>query len=164
MLSVKIASVNDIALIQELTYKVWPQTYNHIIGEEQVHYMLGQFYTEAALRNQIEQQQHQFIIVFDEGEAVGFASYGQLEPGIFKLHKLYVNPDRQGKGLGAFIIRYIQNELASGQTRKLRLNVNLHNKNAIAFYYKTGFYLLKNEKIDIGNGFFMDDHVFELDI
>ena len=164
MLSVRVATIADIPLIQDLTYKVWPQTYNPIIGEDQVKYMLGQFYTHDALEKQIKVLNHKFIVVYDDGEPVAFASFGLVEPGIFKLHKLYVATNQQGKGIGAYIIGYIQSELASIQIKKLRLNVNIYNKNAIAFYNKAGFHLLKDEIIDIGNGFFMDDHVFELDI
>ena len=164
MLSVKVSTIGDIPLIQSLTYKVWPQTYNPIIGEEQVNYMLGQFYTQTALEKQITELNHKFIVVYDDEVPVAFASYGIVETGVFKLHKLYVAAEQQGKGIGAYIINYIKEELALRKITKLRLNVNIHNKNAISFYSKIGFRLLKDELIDIGNGFYMDDHVFELDI
>ena len=43
----------------------------------------------------------------------------------------------------------------------LFLNVNKYNEKAIAFYNKNGFEIVKEEVIDIGNGFVMDDYEFE---
>jgi hypothetical protein len=31
-----------------------------------------------------------FIFVYDNERPVGFASFGPTEPGIFKLHKIYI--------------------------------------------------------------------------
>jgi ribosomal protein S18 acetylase RimI-like enzyme len=42
----------------------------------------------------------------------------------------------------------------------LFLNVNKYNS-AIQFYHKIGFEIAKEEVIDIGNGFVMDDYVME---
>ena len=44
------------------------------------------------------------------------------------------------------------------------LNVNKQNEGAIDFYKKHQFSLIKKEEIDIGNGFIMDDFVFELEL
>ena len=42
----------------------------------------------------------------------------------------------------------------------LTLNVNRFNK-AIDFYLKNGFKIIKEENIEIGNGFLMEDYVME---
>lgn len=44
----------------------------------------------------------------------------------------------------------------------LLLNVNKYNTGAIDFYEYLGFVNIKSEIIDIGNGYVMDDFVFEL--
>jgi ribosomal protein S18 acetylase RimI-like enzyme len=38
------------------------------------------------------------------------------------------------------------------------LNVNRNNK-ALGFYQKFGFVILREEDIDIGNGYFMNDYI-----
>lgn len=43
----------------------------------------------------------------------------------------------------------------------LRLNVNKQNEPAIRAYLRNGFEIVENVKVDIGNGFFMDDFVME---
>ena len=52
-------------------------------------------------------------------------------------------------------------EATKQNNHALYLNVNKHNENAIGFYRINGFSIVKEEVIDIGNGFVMDDYVFE---
>ena len=45
--------------------------------------------------------------------------------------------------------------------RAIELNVNRHNP-ASGFYERHGFRVVRDEVIDIGQGYVMDDHVMEL--
>ena len=110
MLNIRKAILSDIPLIRELTFKVWPQTYAAIISKEQIDFMLQMMYSETSLQQQMNEG-CRFIIVYDEAEPVGFASYQETEPAIFKLHKIYVLPSQQGKGTGKFVIDHIINEI-----------------------------------------------------
>jgi ribosomal protein S18 acetylase RimI-like enzyme len=47
---------------------------------------------------------------------------------------------------------------------KLRLNVNKYNAKAIKAYQRNNFVTVESVKIDIGNGFFMDDFVMEKEL
>lgn len=153
------ASENDIPLIRELTFQVWPQTYAAIISEEQMAYMLKMMYSESSLKKQMEEGA-QFIIAYDDQEPVGFASYQQTGPEVFKLHKIYVLLSQQGKGVGKFIINYITDKIKAQNAKALQLQVNRFNK-AKDFYEKLGFIVLSEADFDIGNGFFMNDYVME---
>ena len=73
-ITIRNATVNDIDLIRELTFKVWPQTYSSIISKEQIDYMLEMMYSKKSLADQIAEGS-KFIIVQDNKEPVGFASY-----------------------------------------------------------------------------------------
>jgi len=161
MLSIRNAAVTDIPLIRDLAMQVWPQTYIPILGDEQVAYMLGLFYTPDALQKQMEQG-HRFIICNCSGQPAAFASWSEIEPFFFKLHKIYITPGQQGKGIGRFVIDHIVNELQQAGAKELRLNVNIYNNAAKAFYEKTGFQHIGDEDIDIGGGYFMNDHVLSL--
>jgi diamine N-acetyltransferase len=162
-LSITKATTEHIPLIRSLTMQVWPQTYMPIIGADQVAYMLNLSYTPEALEQQMSAG-HQFIICYKEHEAVAFASYSMINPGIYKLHKIYTLPQLHGMGVGKYMIQYITEELKRTHAQSLQLNVNRYNSNAIAFYNKTGFKRLYDEDIDIGNGYFMNDHVLGLDL
>lgn len=151
---------HDIPLIRDLTYRIWPPTYREILSEDQLKYMLEMMYSEKALTEQMRQK-HEFVILYDGVEPIGFASISLLEPGVFKLHKLYVLPSYQGKGAGRFLISELIKPMRRSGGTSLLLNVNRNNK-AKGFYEKLGFVAIKEEDIDIGNGYFMNDYVMEL--
>jgi GNAT superfamily N-acetyltransferase len=150
--------------IQQLVYTIWPDAYGAILSKEQLDYMLELIYNNEALKNQIENLQHQFIMVYEADKAVGFASYSPKEKNnvsVFRLHKLYVLPSQQGKGTGKLLLNYIIEEIKKSGASFLELNVNRQNK-AFHFYKKSGFTVSHEADIDIGNGYFMNDYIMEL--
>ena len=159
MLSIRNASSADIPLIRELTFKVWPQTYSAIITKEQIDFMLEMMYSEASLTDQMNNG-NQFIIINDTNEPVGFAAYQEIEPSLFKLHKIYILATQQGKGTGKFLINHIIHIIKQLGAVSLQLQVNRDNK-ARFFYEKNGFTIIQEADFDIGNGFFMNDYVME---
>jgi diamine N-acetyltransferase len=158
------ANTSHIPLIRNLTMQVWPQTYIPIVGEAQVNFMLGRFYTPEALQNQMTDMQHRFIVGYNDGVAVAFASYSEMEPAVYKLHKLYIVTTMQRKGIGKGMVDYIVASVKGLGGTALRLNVNIHNHTAMSFYKRYGFYHLRNEDIDIGSGYYMNDHVLQMDV
>ena len=149
----------DIPLIRDMAYKIWPITYESILAPEQIDYMLKMIYSEKVLQEQMANN-IEFIIVYDGVHPVGFASFSLIEPQVYKLHKIYVLPSQQGKGTGRFIIDQLIKAMKAKGTTTLQLNVNRHN-NAKVFYEKLGFTVIKEEDIDICNGYFMNDYVME---
>ena len=173
-LSIRPGELEDINTIGFLAQQIWPETYGAILPAEQLQYMLNLFYSPASLRRQMIEELHQFLIVEDEDEAIGFASWGVAsggvasgnpteEPGVYKLHKLYVLPGHQGKGLGRALLQYIFEAIQPEGASLLRLNVNRYNK-ARQFYEKMGFAVVKEEDVAIGNNYFMNDYVMEIKV
>jgi len=161
---IKIASIHDVASIREIAFEAWPVAYGEILSRNQLDYMLEKFYNIELLKQQIEALDHQFVLAKDAETNVGFASFSpSFEQGIYKLHKLYVRPSQQSNGIGKLLLNFIFSELKSKYFTKIILNVNRHNS-AVQFYLKQGFTILKEEDIDIGNGFFMNDYVMELGV
>jgi RsiW-degrading membrane proteinase PrsW (M82 family)/ribosomal protein S18 acetylase RimI-like enzyme len=158
-LTLRKASDADVMLIRELSQQVWPQTYAAILSQEQIHYMMDLLYSEAALHQQLHDNHH-FYIVYNAGIPIGFASYSEIEPTVFKLHKIYILPMQQGRGTGKFVIEQIIALVKKEGATALRLNVNRYNQ-ALEFYKKLGFEVLREEDIDIGNGYYMNDYVME---
>jgi diamine N-acetyltransferase len=160
MFEIKEASVNDIPLIQELNLQVWPQTYADILTKEQISYMLDMMYSISSLKKQMTEDGCRFVIIFNDGRPVGFASFGKEETTAWKLHKIYILPDQQGKGTGKFLLNYIIDEIKKEEGSSLLLQVNRYNK-AKEFYERLGFSVIKIADFDIGNGYFMNDYVME---
>lgn len=165
MISVSKVGTEYIPTIQNLAERTWKVAYTSIITPEQMSYMLEMFYSETSLLKQM-QDGHQFIIAKDRYDPVGFASYSPKSadlPTIYRLHKIYIAPGHQGKGIGKLMIGYIVNDIGFYNATDLELNVNRHNK-ALHFYETLGFKIIKEEDIDIGSGYFMNDYVLNLSL
>ncbi len=158
---VRKAAVEDIALIRELTFAVWPQTYAQLLSQQQIDYMLELMYSEPALKKQIAEDGITFIIIYDEQTPVAFAAYNETKPHIWKLHKIYILQSQQGKGTGRFIIDYIVTEIKNQHAKALQLQVKRDNP-AQHFYKKLGFEIIETADFDIGNGYFMKDYIMQL--
>lgn len=160
-LQIRNAHTGDIADIERLARQVWPVTYGNILRPDQLNYMLDYFYNPTSLEKQMTQQKHSFIMSILDNTPVGFASWSLIDtPGIYKLHKLYVHTQTQGKGIGRKLIDHIFDRLQKDNATALRLNVNRQNP-ARDFYEKLGFTIIGEEDVDIGNGYFQTDFVME---
>ena len=159
MFTIRKATTDDIPLIRELVYKVWPQTYASILSQEQIDYMLDKMYSPGSLEKQMDAGSH-FVLGYEGNEPVGFAAYFESAPSLFKLDKIYVLLSQQGKGTGRFMIAHIINDVKQKGATALQLQVNRHNK-AKDFYEKLGFVIIEEKDFDIGHGFFMNDYVME---
>ncbi len=161
-IEIRPATTEDIPAIGMLAQNIWPVAYRGLLTEDQLQYMLRLFYNPAALYQQMMEKGHHFLMVDIDEEPVGFTSYSAIEPvGTFKLHKLYVRTDIQGKGIGRALIDAVIDDILPLGANSLILNVKRDNDKAIEFYKRLGFSILCNEDIDIGNGYFLVDYRME---
>lgn len=158
------AKEEDLQVISDLAEEIWPQVYNEYLSEAQLRYMLDLMYNKGELLAQL-QQGYTFLIAEDGSKDVGFACSSLEDPltQTYKLHKLYVLPEMHGKGVGKILINEIKNLAQRNGGKFLQLNVN-RNNNAKDFYLKGGFKIKETVDVNIGNGFFMNDYVMELEI
>lgn len=162
MLKIIPANIENIPTIVDLAYKTWFVTYENIISKEQIEYMFGEMYTPEAILKQMEFLKHQFLIIYSDDAPLGFASFSEiieLEPTTYKLHKLYLLPEAQGKNLGSILINEVENIARNANAEYLILNVN-RNNSAYHFYLKNGYEV--RESIDIPFAeFVLNDYVME---
>ena len=153
---------NQLPIVKDLAYAIWPFAYREILSAEQLNYMLDNFYSIENLENQMDKGQV-FELLFEDSNVVGFVAYelNCNETGLLKIHKIYLLPETQGKGFGKFMIDEVIKIAKSNQQKGVFLNVNKYN-NAQFFYEKLGFTITKDEVIDIGNDYVMDDYVMNL--
>ncbi len=160
MIEIREAQPEDIPLIRELTFKVWPQTYSSILSQQQIDFMLQMMYSETALAKQMHEDGCTFILVYENGNPTGFASFLEMENNTWKLDKIYLLHSQQGKGMGRTVLDYIINTIKEKGAAALQLQVNRYNK-AKDFYERLGFSVIQIADFGIGNGFFMNDYVME---
>jgi ribosomal protein S18 acetylase RimI-like enzyme len=159
-MEIRKADLKDISTIRNLAQLIWPEAYGEIISKEQITYMLDLMYSEASLKGQMEKG-HQFILAVSENLPIGFAAFSKKsdeEPQTFRLHKLYVLPRQHAQGVGSTLLTNLIAESKAAGANLLELNVNKFNI-AKQFYDKKGFTILREEVLDIGAGYAMDDYV-----
>jgi GNAT superfamily N-acetyltransferase len=150
--------------ISELAGVIWRACYPGIITMEQIDYMLARMYSLDVLRDEIRSQGIRYDQLLVDGKLAGFASYGPTsEPGVMKLHKLYLLPEMQGLGLGSRLLQHVEREVRAGAGCRLILSVNKRNAKAITTYKRNGFVIVESVVTDIGNGFVMDDYIMAKD-
>lgn len=154
------AGTEQIPLVQKMAAAIWPSAFDKILSQEQLAYMLQKMYSDSALKKQMEEQGHRFLIAYHEEKPLGFSSYeiNYLKKPHLKIHKLYILPEAQGRGLGSRFLKALEICGQKEAMKNLELNVNKYNKQALDFYLKMGFIKYKEEVIPIGNGFVMDDY------
>ncbi len=160
-----LANASHLSSIKDLAYAIWPSAYGKILSQEQLTYMLNMFYSETALKQQMEEKKHIFYLAKnDDGKYVGFVAYEiNCEPHKTKIHKIYVLPETQGTGVGKQLFTLVSTNAKKENQTAVFLNVNKYNI-AKQFYEKLGFTITKEEVIDIGKDYIMDDFVMEVGI
>jgi len=146
--------------IAELAGVIWRAGYPGIISHAQIDYMLARMYALDTMREEIQSQGIHYKLLFAGGKPAGFASYGPTsEPGVMKLHKLYLAPELHGRGLGSRLLQHCEREIRATGAHRLVLSVNKRNTQAIGAYRRNGFVIAESVVTDIGGGFVMDDYV-----
>ena len=162
MTEIKQLHVEDVTIVHHLAHEIWPHTFKDILSKEQIEYMLEWMYSIPVLQEQAETG-FLYYLVKDDGIAVGFIG---LEPnypdaGFLRIHKLYVKPKMHKTGIGRKMINHCIDIAFDLDMNVLHLNVNRYN-DAVDFYKHVGFTIIKEEDIDIGKNFLMEDFVMEL--
>lgn len=152
------ATATDIPVLMQLAGATWGPTYRSILSEEQLDYMFGVIYSWEALEEQMRQGQA-FLLLENEGVPVGFASFSvkDEQAKLYKLNKIYLLPQEQGKGGGKVLLEAVEERVKKLGAKLLDLNVNRHNP-AKGFYERCGYQVHLQEDIPIGP-YWMNDFV-----
>ena len=150
--------------IQKIAFDTWPDTYGKLMSEEQFNFMMNWMYSLESLQKQLAHGQV-FLLAREQNTEYGFVSYEVNYEGSSKtkIHKLYVLPSSQGKGVGKLLLTHIAEIARSKSNTALILNVKRDNP-AVDFYQRVGFSITDTVDIDIGHGFMMHDFVLEKSI
>jgi ribosomal protein S18 acetylase RimI-like enzyme len=161
MFEIRVAGLEDIPSIREVAEKTWYVTYQSIMTKAQSDYMFDMMYSVDSLTAQISSGQV-FFLAFEDVALCGYVSVEHEAEDLFHIHKIYVDPAMQGRGLGRRLIEqafdFAKNK-ATGHC-VVELNVNRDNK-ARFFYEKMGLVIDRQRDFPIGNGYYMYDYVMK---
>ncbi|MGL2986880.1 N-acetyltransferase family protein [Flavobacterium sp. RSSA_27] len=163
MITILPATSMDFDTIRAIAHETWPVAYGEILSKAQLEYMLGEFYNDSALKKCVTQKGHQFVLAIEGNQTLGFASFesNYNNQKQTKIHKIYILPSAQGKGVGKALIDYIASKARKQGSQSICLNVNRFNR-AINFYEKMGFSISSEVNIELEHGYLMEDYIMEL--
>lgn len=147
----------NIKELAELASKIWHEYWPILLSDKQIDYMVENFQSENAIKNQIANENYTYYYIIKNNEKAGYFGLSDKEGYLF-LSKIYISKEFRHKGLGTKAFEKIK-KIAGG--RKIRLTVNKQNINSINAYKKWGFKTIDSVVTDIGNGFVMDDYIME---
>jgi len=166
MINITKVSLESIPTIQRLSDEIWKKVYPSIVPMAQIEFMLSTWYSKDGLTGQMKNLGHQFVLVEWNNEQVGYASYSEKiagEPIRFRVHKLYLQPELHGMGIGRAILKFIAKEAMPLGCKELELNVHKRNP-AVGFYKRMGFTIEQDIVTIIEHGHVLDDHIMLLDL
>jgi len=157
MIKIEEASVKDLEIIHQLANEIWWPTYKNVVSDDQIAFMLDKMYSTTSLKNQMEEG-NVFLLLYVNGKTKGFACFSKTTVDqIYKLQKLYLQPDQQGKGTGKLLLSSVEEKVKKLGATTLILNVNRGNK-AQFFYQKVGYQIIEEVNIPYFQ-FVLNDYV-----
>lgn len=150
--------------VSEMAARIWPAAYGSILPPGQIDHMLAWMYDPERIRRDLAEGVA-FFWILDAGRRAGFLAAGPVEPGSpCPLHKCYLLPETQGRGIGSEALDLLCARLAGAGAAAVELRVNRHNRAAIGFYEKNGFFTDGEDCREIGGGFVMDDFLMRREL
>jgi ribosomal protein S18 acetylase RimI-like enzyme len=161
-ISIRPATEGDIPLLRELADRIWHACYPGMITMEQIRYMLGWMYAPERISEEMRRGVRWAVV--ESGSPIGYLAHERDADGVVHLHKLYLDPAWQGRGVGQRMLQHVSEHARREGARSIELRVNRGNARALAAYARAGFRIERSLVADIGGGFVMDDHLLRLDL
>lgn len=149
--------IHQIHPLQNLAREIWEEHYLKIISQSQIDYMLGLFYSTERIKQELKEG-ILWEILWLADEPIGYLSC-RLDHSQVYISKIYLKSNTRGKGYGKLLIKQAVSYAKKYNKSGIYLNVNKYNSDSITFYKNQGFKQVREEVIDIGKGYIMDDYV-----
>lgn len=171
---VKIETDEQIKELCELANEIWNEYSICFISKEQIDYMLEKFQSFEAVKKQIngtfyceithKPVKMEYYFLEEDGENIGYFGI-QEKPDCLFLSKIYIKKAFRSKGYARKAFNQAIVERAKELEKpKIQLTVNKYNIPAICVYEQIGFDRIKSVETNIGNGYIMDDYIYEFQI
>lgn len=162
------ARTSDIPALSDLAKRTWADAFGSSVspGDEaaELDAKRSETYFTAALREQT-------ILVADWKDALlGYVQFGdvdlpgvEVQPGDQELHRLYVETELQGLGLGRTLMNAALRHPRLARASRVYLQVWERNEHAIRLYESLGFRTVSATTFTVGSGQVAEDLVMLLD-
>lgn len=152
---------DGVKILSKTASEIVKDYYDPLLGARQNDYMIEKFQSERAIGEQLRGG-YIYYLVYEEDTILGFLGFYPRGNALY-LSKFYLYKESRGKGYGRKMLDFLIGEAKKQGLSSIELNVNRFNA-SIGIYEKLGFVKIREEKNPIGNGYYMDDYVYSLEI
>ena len=145
--------------LSEMAWDIWVDHYAGIVAVDMVEHVLNVFQSEEAIVQQIRDG-HLYSFIEENDVKAGYLSVVPEGDSLF-ISKLYISRGFRGKRVGSAAMDEMLEYGREKGMKKAYLRVNRHNLTSIEFYKHKGFICAREDKKDIGDGYFLDDYIME---
>ena len=149
----------DIQTVAALAKEIWHEHFTPIIGIQQVEYMLQNLQSAGPITRQIADG-YEYFLLDEDGVKIGYSAVHAEDDALF-LSKLYLRSTSRGNGYASRVLRFYIRLCRQRGLNRIWLTCNRFNTGTLEVYRHLGFQTVREEKAEIGNGYFMDDYIME---
>lgn len=167
------SSPRDFEKISTLAKDIWKEHYSSILKDEQIEYMIKHFQSFQAIQSQALEG-YAYYLIYENKNLAGYFSIMYKNDSVCNknksieelfLSKLYLHQNHRQKGIAKQVISHLKDMAKNSQNiKKIWLTVNKNNINSIKAYEKMGFTTYREDVVDIGEGYVMDDYYMSLEL
>jgi len=156
----EITDRSQLQKLVEAAHEIWNEYYPYLLKPEKIRYMLEKFQTVEAMERNIAEEGCRYFLLMQGENVLGYLAIKPEGDKLF-LSKAYLKKSVRGQGHFSRMMEFMENAAREQGLKSIYLTVNKGNADSIAVYCKKGFHVAREQVIDIGGGFVMDDYVME---
>ncbi|WP_433943775.1 GNAT family N-acetyltransferase [Paenibacillus sp. SN-8-1] len=145
-INIKKCTLEDAHKLQEISYETFNETFKHQNSPENMNAYLQRAFNLEQLEKELSNMSSQFFFVYLNNEVAGYlkinthhAQSEEMGDESLEIERIYIKNKFQKHGLGKYLLNKAVEIAREHNKKKIWLGVWEENKNAIAFYKKTGF-------------------------
>lgn len=163
MVSIVEASEKDYQAIRSRANQTWSQAFGHVSTEAQTGYMLEMMYGITSLTKKQHSDRQKICLAAEGNGYLGYLTYETNYNGSSKtkIHKIFILPTEQGKGIERLLISKISKIAADYNNNSLVLNIDSGDP-SLHIYEKLGFRKTGHDNVLIGTSLLVEDYIMEM--
>jgi GNAT superfamily N-acetyltransferase len=132
------AEARDLRLVQRLLAGMLADAYGGLLGDVRVAELSADWHAMAVLSTEMADPRGLFLVAeTPAGDLLGHAFANMRRPDAVTVFRLFVDPHQQRRGVGSALLAAVADGFPAA--RRMRLDVDDNNADAIAFYARGGF-------------------------
>ena len=158
------ANTSDIPKIQELAQSIWITTFSKFFSGKELQQLFDGMYATDVLKETLANPDYTLFFICDNQHSkLGYCAIERKQTAL-KLDKIYVDPSKQGTGIGQAVMEEIYQMAELRGLKSVELRVNRAHSKSISFYKKQGFKIEKSINFPAPNGYKYEDYLMRKQI